>query len=100
VDSRARFDRIVGIQREVETTERRLMELTSERKADSDRINADDLKRSLGEFDNISSSLTTKEQEQLIQMLVSRIGYDGRTGRVTVNFRSAGAKELCQTRAS
>ncbi len=50
----------------------------------------------LPEFDAIWSSLTTKEQEQLIQLLVAKVGYDGRTGNVTVNFRSAGAKELCQ----
>jgi len=29
-------------------------------------------------------------------MLVAKVGYDGRTGKVTVNFSSAGAKELCQ----
>jgi hypothetical protein len=32
--------------------------------------------------------LTTREQEQMIHLLVAK---------VTVNFRSAGAKELCQT---
>jgi len=42
--------------------------------------------------------LTTREQEQLIQLLVAKVGYDGRTGKVTVNFRSAGAKELCQAK--
>ena len=97
VDSGARFDRIVGIQKEIETTERRLAELAAERKAfDSERINAEDLRRTLAEFDAIWSSLTTKEQEQLIHLLVAKVGYDGRTGKVTVNFRSAGAKELCQ----
>jgi site-specific DNA recombinase len=98
VDSGARFDRIVGIQKEIETTEHRLTELAVERKScDQDRINADDLRRTLAEFDSIWTSLTTREQEQLIQLLVAKVGYDGRTGKVTVNFRSAGAKELCQT---
>jgi site-specific DNA recombinase len=98
VDSGARFDRIVGIQKEIETTEHRLTELAAERKScDQDRINANDLRSTLAEFDSIWSSLTTREQEQLIQLLVAKVGYDGRTGKVTVNFRSAGAKELCQT---
>ena len=97
VDSGARFDRIVGIQKEIETTERKLAELATERKfLDSERINAEGLGRTLAEFDAIWSSLTTKEQEQLIQLLVAKVGYDGRTGKVTTNFRSAGAKELCQ----
>ncbi len=97
VDSGARFDRIVALQREIEATERCLTKLAGERKScDEDRINADDLRTTLAEFDSIWSSLIAREQEQLIQLLVAKVGYDGRTGKVTVNFRSAGAKELCQ----
>lgn len=97
VDSGARFERIVGLQRAIETAEQRLAELAAERKdLDSERINAEDLRRTLAEFDAIWSSLTTKEQEQMIHLLVAKVGYDGRTGKVTVNFRSAGAKELCE----
>lgn len=56
------------------------MELAAERKAlDSEWINAEDLRRTLAEFDGIWSSLTTKEQEQLIHLLVAKVGYDGRT---------------------
>jgi site-specific DNA recombinase len=97
VDSGARFDRIVALQREIETAEHRLNELATERKCcGQDRINANDLRSTLAEFDAIWSSLIAKEQEQLIQLLVAKVGYDGQTGKVTVNFRSAGAKELCQ----
>ena len=100
VDSGARFERIVILQREIETSERRLVELAEERKScDQDRINANDLRTTLAEFDSIWSSLIAREQEQLIQLLVAKVGYDGRTGKVTVNFRSAGAKELCQSRS-
>ena len=100
MDSGARFDRIVALQREIETTEHRLTELAGERKScDQCRINADDLRTTLAEFNSIWSSLIAKEQEQLIQLLVAKVGYDGRTGKVTVNFRSAGAKELCQAKS-
>ncbi len=51
------------------------------------------------EFDSIWSSLVAREQEQLIHLLVAKVGYDGQTGKVTVNFRSAGAKELCQEKS-
>ena len=99
-DSGARFDRILALQREIETTECRLAELATERKScDHDRINANDLRGTLAEFDLVWSSLITREQEQLIQLLVAKVGYDGRTGKVTVNFRSAGAKELCQAKS-
>lgn len=98
-DTGARFERLAGFQREIETTERRLAELTAERSdLDRDHINANDLYRTLAEFDAIWSSLTTKEQEQMIHLLVAKVGYDGRTGKVTVNFSNQGAKELCQGR--
>ncbi len=99
-DSGARFDRIVALQRDIEATEHRLTELAAERKScDQDRINANELRTTLAEFDSIWSSLVSSEQEQLIQLLVAKVGYDGRTGKVTVNFRSAGAKDLCQTKS-
>jgi site-specific DNA recombinase len=100
VDSGARFERIVALQREIETTERRLTELAADRQScDQDSINSNDLRTTLAEFDSIWSSLLAREQEQLIQLLVAKVGYDGRTGKVTVNFRSAGAKELCEAKS-
>ena len=99
VDTGARFERIAALQREIEITERRLAELGTERSnLDRDHINANDLYRTLAEFDAIWASLTTKEQEQMIHLLVAKVGYDGRTGKVTVNFSNQGAKELCQGR--
>ena len=48
VDSGARFERIVALQREIEKTEGRLTELAKERKScDQDRISADDLRTTL-----------------------------------------------------
>jgi len=100
VDSGARFDRMLGLQKAVEAAERRLTELDDDmRFVGAERINAEDLRRTLVEFDAIWSSLITKEQEQLIQLLVAKVGYDGRTGKLTVNFCSEGAKEQCQARS-
>lgn len=93
MDSGAPFDRIVALQREIETTEHCLTESAAKRKTcDQDRINANDLRTVLAEFGSIWASLIAREQEQLIQLLVAKVGYDGRTGKVTVNFRSTGAK--------
>lgn len=99
MDSGQRFERIVTLQREIETTEHRLTKAAERKSCEEDRINANDLRGTLAEFDSIWSSLIAREQEQLIQLLVAKVGYDGRTGKVTVNFRSAGAKELCQTKS-
>jgi hypothetical protein len=33
--------------------------------------------------------------EKLIRTLVTKVGYDGRTGKVTIGFRHAQGKDLC-----
>jgi seryl-tRNA synthetase len=97
VDSGARFERMASLQREIEAAERRLAELAAERNdLAADHINAGDLRRTLAEFDAIWSSMTTKEQEQMIHLLVAKVGYDGRTSKVTVSFSNEGAREICQ----
>lgn len=54
LDSGARFARIVALQQETEATERRLTVLEAARKiCDQDRVNAEDLHRTLAEFDPI-----------------------------------------------
>jgi hypothetical protein len=40
-------------------------------------------------------SLTTRERETLIRTLVTKVGYDGRTGKVTIGFRHAQGRDLC-----
>ena len=36
------------------------------------------------------------EQSLLLRQLVEKVGYDGHTGKVTVSFKSASLKGLCQ----
>jgi site-specific DNA recombinase len=49
----------------------------------------------LGEFEGLWQQLSTWEQERFIHTLVEHVGYDGKTGTVTLGFRSRGMKELC-----
>jgi len=35
----------------------------------------------------------------LLRELAEKVGYDGRTGKITVSFRSEGVKQLVQTEA-
>jgi site-specific DNA recombinase len=97
VDSGARFERIATLQREIETVGRRLEELAREGEdLARDQMSAEDLRGTLAEFDAVWSTLNTKEQEQMIRLLIAKVGYDGRTGKVTVNFSNQGAREICQ----
>jgi site-specific DNA recombinase len=97
VDSGARFERITVLQGDIEKTERRLGELEAERgDLVTDHISGEELRETIAEFDAVWASMTTREQEKMIRLLVSKVGYDGRTGKVTVSFSNTGAKDLCQ----
>jgi len=61
-----------------------------------ERLDEKDLRRTMGSFDNLWKAMTIQEQGRLVRELVERVGYDSRTGKVTVSFKSAGTKELCQ----
>jgi hypothetical protein len=65
------------------------------RELEADQIAEAHALRAMDEFTPVWKALTTCEQIRLIQMLVAKVGYDGRTGKVTVDFRSAGIKDLC-----
>ncbi len=96
-DTGARFDRIRSIEAAIRTTEQRLTQLAGEvLNCDEDPVDPTDLRRTIREFEEIWATLTTREQDEMVHLLVAKVVYDGVTGKVTVNFRSAGAKELCQ----
>ena len=45
-------------------------------------------------FDEVWKAMNMEEQRTLLRQLVEKVGYDGRTGKVTVSFKSAAVKEL------
>jgi site-specific DNA recombinase len=91
-----RTDRMADLQERIQTTEQRITEL----RADIDNLDAEtiapqELKQALEAFDPIWNTLNSSEQSRIIRALVERVGYDGRTGKLAVTFRSAGFKTLC-----
>jgi site-specific DNA recombinase len=85
-----------GGAQEISATEEHIAMLTAERSSgSSNHVNAEDLRQILLEFDALWGTLTTTEQEHMIRLLIAKVGYDGRSGKVTINFSSEGAKELC-----
>ena len=86
----------MSLQKEIQATEQRLSALAEElRELQNDAFDEPDLVQALQQFDPVWNSLTTREQARLVHLLIEKVGYDGRTGKVTVSFRSAGLKELC-----
>jgi len=96
VESSERFDRLLALQRETQATEQHLAEVTAElREFQNDPFDEQDLAHALKQFEPVWASLTNREQVRLVNILIDKVGYDGRTGKITVSFRSAGFKELC-----
>ena len=49
-------------------------------------------------FDEIWKAMNLEEQRNLLGQLIEKVGYDASrsTGKVTVSFKSASVKKLCQ----
>ena len=99
-DAGARFDRIKSLEDAIRTAERRVHELSLDlQQMKENPVDPAHLRKTIREFEKVWATLTAREQEELVKLLVSKVVYDGVTGKVTVSFRSAGAKELCQGKA-
>ena len=98
VESSERFDRLLALQRETQATEQHLAEVAGElQEFGNDPFDEQDLTQALKQFDPVWASLTNRDQIRLVNILIDKVGYDGRTGKITVGFRSAGLKELCNS---
>jgi site-specific DNA recombinase len=91
-----RLDRMADLQDRIGSLERRISEIRAELGAiEADAVTEEEVAAALKAFDPVWKSLNTNEQTRVIRMLIERVGYDGRTGKVAVTFRSAGFKALC-----
>ena len=63
------------------------------------RIDEKELRRAMDSFEEVWKTMSLEEQRNLLRQLVEKVGYDGRTGKVTVSFKSAEVKELVQKEA-
>jgi site-specific DNA recombinase len=54
-----------------------------------------DVEAALHAFDPLWEQLSTWEQERFIRTLIDQVRYDGKSGTVTLGFRSGGIKDLC-----
>lgn len=60
------------------------------------RVDGEELRKTMEPFEALWKTMNVQEQGLLLRQLVEKVGYDGRTGKVTVSFKSASVKELCQ----
>jgi site-specific DNA recombinase len=84
-------------QERVASLESRQVEIKNELATfDVQAIDRDDLTRALEGFDPIWDVLLTPEKERVLQLLIERIDYDGRNGKLTIEWRLAGFGQLAE----
>jgi len=91
------LDRLAELQDQARQLNLRLAEVLERRaQVDDDGADPKTVEAALQEFNPLWEQLSTSEQERFIRLLVEQVRYDGRTGTVTVGFRSTAARNLCQ----
>ena len=91
-------DRLADLQDRVDAPQRPTGRNFSQQLAAIDAEHADprDVEAALQEFDPLWEQLSTWEQERFIRTLVEQVRYDGKTGTVTLGFRSQRDQGLVQ----
>jgi len=89
-------DRLAELQARSKSISGRLGELAKQlRQIEGEAADPKEVESTLQEFDPLWEQLSTWEQESFIRALVDQVRYDGKTGTVTVGFRSSAARNLC-----
>lgn len=61
---------------------------------EDEEITPDMIRQALHEYHSVWDELSLKEKTERLDIMLECVGYDGRTGIVTVTFHSAGLKEM------
>jgi site-specific DNA recombinase len=89
-------DQLADLHDQIRTMERRMTIIREEAVTlQREVVDERDVAGALAVFDPVWESLSPREQTRIIRMLVERVTYDGRDGKVTITFRSPGIKALC-----
>ncbi len=89
-------DRMAEVQERAAVLEQKLREIRDQlTEWVGQTVDVADVRRTLREFDRLWAEMTPREQEKFVKTLVEQVTYDGRSGEVTVGFRTAAIKQLC-----
>jgi site-specific DNA recombinase len=87
--------RLADLHERIGSVETRVRQIREQVKAVTDRlIPEEEATKALSAFDPVWETLTPNEQAKVIELLVERIEYDGRDGKVTVTFHPTGIRAL------
>jgi len=88
---------LASLQERVRLAEQRATEVRNDTIAKGmELVDQRELAKVLPIFDPVWESLSPREQARVMQLLVERVGYDGRNGAMAITFRNSGIKTLTQ----
>lgn len=79
----------------IREAERRITEIDDELATlDGELVDEIEATAALADFNTLWDCLAPREQARVIELLVERVAYDGRAGKIAITFRPAGIKTL------
>jgi hypothetical protein len=85
--------RMAELREQVSAGETRAAELRKEiLRLEKQRVDEKDLRKVMGSFQEVWRAMNIEEQRALLGQLVEKVGYDGRTGKVKLSFKSVGLR--------
>jgi site-specific DNA recombinase len=89
--------RTTEIQERIAAEEKRAADLRAAiQSQERRRIDEKELRAAMESFEEVWKIMNLDEQRALLGQLVEKVGYDDRSGKVTVSFKSASIKALCR----
>jgi site-specific DNA recombinase len=95
VGSERTTSRLADLQERIRLGERRLAEIEAELATlREQQIDESDLAQALAAFDPVWEQLSLREQARVLQLLIERVDYDGRTDDISITFHPTGIRAL------
>lgn len=89
--------RMAELQERILSGEKRAMQIRQQVNAVSHKlIDEREVANAMAIFEPVWDSLTPREQCRIVQLLVSRVDYNGATGKVTISFQPNGIRTLAE----
>jgi site-specific DNA recombinase len=93
--------RVAELHEQVASGEARTAELrTKILRLEKQQVEEKELRATMCSFQEVWNAMNIEEQRNVVCLLLEKVGYDGRTGKVTLSFKSAEVKELVQIGAT
>ncbi|MEX1231120.1 MAG: recombinase family protein [Planctomycetaceae bacterium] len=87
--------RLADLQERTRRAERRATEIREQMRAINARaVDQNEVATAMAKFDPVWNALTPREQCRVIELLVARVDYDGRRGKVAITFHPDGVRNF------